>query len=115
MGSYMAEPKALIGFTGPRAIRETIKQELPDGFQTSEFCIRHGQLDLIVTRRTCVRKSHAFYRTSMPDASGSRMLDDRRKMMNRWCTVRCVRFDVDSTVSPNEGIDVLAAFAGKGD
>ncbi len=47
----MAEPKALIGFTGPRVIRETIKQELPDGFQTSEFCMKHGQLDLIVTRQ----------------------------------------------------------------
>jgi len=47
----MAEPKALIGFTGPRVIRETIKQELPEGFQTSEFCMKHGQLDLIVTRQ----------------------------------------------------------------
>ena len=47
----IAEPKALIGFTGPRVIRETIKQELPDGFQTSEFCLEHGQLDLIVTRQ----------------------------------------------------------------
>jgi acetyl-CoA carboxylase carboxyl transferase subunit beta len=47
----VAEPKALIGFTGPRVIRETIRQELPEGFQTSEFLIEHGQLDLIVTRQ----------------------------------------------------------------
>lgn len=47
----IAEPKALIGFTGPRVIKETIKQELPEGFQTSEFCREHGQLDLIVTRQ----------------------------------------------------------------
>jgi acetyl-CoA carboxylase carboxyl transferase subunit beta len=47
----IAEPKALIGFTGPRVIKETIKQELPEGFQTSEFLIAHGQLDLIVTRQ----------------------------------------------------------------
>jgi acetyl-CoA carboxylase carboxyl transferase subunit beta len=47
----LAEPKALIGFTGPRVIRETIKQELPDGFQTSEFLIKHGQVDLIVARQ----------------------------------------------------------------
>ncbi len=47
----IAEPKALIGFTGPRVIKETIKQELPDGFQTSEFLIAHGQLDIIVTRQ----------------------------------------------------------------
>ena len=47
----IAEPKALIGFTGPRVIKETIRQELPDGFQTSEFLLAHGQLDLIVTRQ----------------------------------------------------------------
>lgn len=47
----VAEPKALIGFTGPRVIKETIKQELPEGFQTSEFLLKHGQIDLIVTRQ----------------------------------------------------------------
>ncbi|MBA2479156.1 MAG: acetyl-CoA carboxylase carboxyltransferase subunit beta [Planctomycetes bacterium] len=47
----IAEPKALIGFTGPRVIKETIKQELPEGFQTSEFLLKHGQLDLIVARQ----------------------------------------------------------------
>jgi acetyl-CoA carboxylase carboxyl transferase subunit beta len=47
----IAEPKALIGFTGPRVIKETIKQELPEGFQTSEFCHQHGQVDLIVSRQ----------------------------------------------------------------
>jgi acetyl-CoA carboxylase carboxyl transferase subunit beta len=47
----IAEPKALIGFTGPRVIKETIKQELPEGFQTSEFLIAHGQIDIIVTRQ----------------------------------------------------------------
>jgi acetyl-CoA carboxylase carboxyl transferase subunit beta len=47
----LAEPKALIGFTGPRVIKETIKQELPEGFQTSEFLFAHGQLDLIVIRQ----------------------------------------------------------------
>jgi acetyl-CoA carboxylase carboxyl transferase subunit beta len=47
----LAEPKALIGFTGARVIKETIKQELPDGFQTSEFCLEHGQVDLVVSRQ----------------------------------------------------------------
>lgn len=47
----LAEPKALIGFTGARVIKNTIKQELPDGFQTSEFCLEHGQIDLILTRQ----------------------------------------------------------------
>ena len=47
----IAEPKALIGFTGARVIANTIKQELPEGFQTSEFCMEHGQIDLIVRRQ----------------------------------------------------------------
>ncbi len=50
-GVVIAEPKALIGFTGPRVIKETIKQELPEGFQTSEFLFQHGQRDLICTRQ----------------------------------------------------------------
>ena len=48
---HLAEPKALIGFTGPRVIEQTIKQELPKGFQTSEFLLKHGFLDMIVDRR----------------------------------------------------------------
>jgi len=47
----IAEPKALIGFTGPRVIRETIKKELPAGFQSSEFLLEHGQVDMIVERK----------------------------------------------------------------
>ncbi len=46
-----AEPDALIGFAGPRVIRETIKQDLPEGFQTSEFLLDHGFLDFIVDRK----------------------------------------------------------------
>jgi acetyl-CoA carboxylase carboxyl transferase subunit beta len=45
-----AEPNALIGFAGPRVIKETIKQDLPEGFQTSEFLMEHGFLDFIVSR-----------------------------------------------------------------
>ena len=47
----IAEPKALIGFAGPRVIEQTIKQTLPEGFQRSEFLVDHGMLDLIVDRR----------------------------------------------------------------
>ena len=47
----IAEPKALIGFAGPRVIEQTIRQKLPDGFQRSEFLVEHGLLDLIVDRR----------------------------------------------------------------
>ena len=46
----LAEPKALIGFTGPRVIKETIKAELPDGFQTSEFLLKRGFVDRVVPR-----------------------------------------------------------------
>lgn len=45
-----AEPEALIGFAGPRVIKETIKKDLPEGFQTSEFLLEHGFLDFIVDR-----------------------------------------------------------------
>lgn len=45
-----AEPKALIGFAGPMIIKETMKQDLPEGFQTSEFLLEHGFLDFIVDR-----------------------------------------------------------------
>jgi acetyl-CoA carboxylase carboxyl transferase subunit beta len=47
----LAEPGALIGFAGPRVIKETTQQELPDGFQTSEFLLDHGLLDQIVERK----------------------------------------------------------------
>ena len=46
----VAEPKALIGFTGPRVIKTTINAELPEGFQLSEFLLEHGQVDMIVPR-----------------------------------------------------------------
>jgi len=47
----IAEPKALIGFAGPRVIEQTIRQKLPPGFQRSEFLIEHGMLDVVVDRR----------------------------------------------------------------
>src|SRR5919201_60514 len=47
----IAEPKALIGFAGPRVIEQTIRQPLPEGFQRSEFLLQHGMLDLVVPRR----------------------------------------------------------------
>lgn len=46
----MAEPKALIGFAGPRVVEQTIRQKLPRGFQTSEFMLTHGMVDMIVER-----------------------------------------------------------------
>lgn len=52
----IAEPKALIGFAGPRVIRETIGKDLPDGFQSSEFLVDHGFVDLIVHRKELKEK-----------------------------------------------------------
>ena len=46
----LAEPAALVGFAGPRVIKETIGQDLPDGFQTSEYLLEHGMVDRIVRR-----------------------------------------------------------------
>ncbi len=47
----MAEPRALIGFAGPRVIEQTIRQKLPDGFQRSEYLLEHGMVDMIVRRQ----------------------------------------------------------------
>jgi len=51
-----AEPDALIGFAGPRVIKETIKKELPEGFQRSDFLLEHGFLDFIVHRKNLKKK-----------------------------------------------------------
>lgn len=47
----IAEPKAMIGFAGPRVIKETIRAELPEGFQRAEYLLEHGMIDLIVERK----------------------------------------------------------------
>ncbi len=68
----MAEPRALIGFAGPRVIAETIRQPLPEGFQRSEFLLAHGQLDMIVERRDLketLRRVLAFF-AAEPARSG---------------------------------------------
>jgi acetyl-CoA carboxylase carboxyl transferase subunit beta len=60
----LAEPRALIGFAGPRVIAETIRQPLPEGFQRSEFLLEHGQVDMVVDRRDLketLRRILAFF------------------------------------------------------
>jgi acetyl-CoA carboxylase carboxyl transferase subunit beta len=52
----MGEPGALIGFAGPRVIKETIKKDLPPGFQRSEFLLEHGFLDFIISRKELKEK-----------------------------------------------------------
>jgi len=57
----IAEPKALIGFAGPRVVKETIGKDLPEGFQRSEFLLEHGFLDFIVHRHTLKKQlSHTL-------------------------------------------------------
>ncbi len=47
----IAEPKALVGFAGPRVIEQTIRQKLPEGFQRAEYLLDHGMVDMIVNRK----------------------------------------------------------------
>jgi len=61
----IAEPKALIGFAGPRVVRETIGRDLPEGFQTSEFVLEHGFLDLIVKRSDLKNKLSSIFNMLM--------------------------------------------------
>jgi acetyl-CoA carboxylase carboxyl transferase subunit beta len=65
----IAEPKALIGFAGPRVIEQTIRQKLPEGFQRSEFLVEHGMLDLVVDRRdlkATIARALRFMRAEPP-------------------------------------------------
>ena len=61
----IAEPRALIGFAGPRVIKDTTQQDLPEGFQTSEFLLQHGLLDQIVSRLEMKERLSYFIRTFM--------------------------------------------------
>ena len=67
----VAEPDALIGFAGPRVIEQTIRQQLPPGFQRSEFLLEHGMVDIVVARKslkaTLERSLRWFDRGLAPD------------------------------------------------
>jgi acetyl-CoA carboxylase carboxyl transferase subunit beta len=69
----LAEPKALIGFAGPRVIKQTIGQDLPEGFQRSEFVLQHGFVDAIVHRQEMKEKLYQIltFFTAGNDLSGS--------------------------------------------
>ncbi len=66
----MAEPKALIGFAGPRVIESTIRQKLPEGFQRSEFLLAHGMVDCIESRLDMRGAIAKLVRHLSPHASG---------------------------------------------
>lgn len=63
----IAEPKALIGFAGPRVIEQTIRQSLPEGFQRSEFLLEHGMIDAVVDRRELKDAIARVLRFGLPD------------------------------------------------
>ena len=70
----IAEPKALIGFAGPRVIEQTIRQTLPEGFQRSEFLMEKGMVDLVVDRRemkAIVANALRFMGTARPAAAAA--------------------------------------------
>ncbi|NJD18585.1 MAG: acetyl-CoA carboxylase carboxyltransferase subunit beta [Gemmatimonadetes bacterium] len=70
----LAEPGALVGFAGPRVIEETIKQELPKGFQRSEFLLQHGMVDRVVDRRALKKTVGLLLRHMMGTRSGAEPL-----------------------------------------
>lgn len=65
----IAEPRSLIGFAGPRVIQETIKQQLPEGFQRAEFLLDHGMVDLVVDRKELKSTIARLIDILMPDKS----------------------------------------------
>ncbi len=66
----IAEPKALIGFAGPRVIEQTIRQKLPSGFQRAEFLLEHGMVDMVVDRREIRDKIIRLLDFMMNDTTG---------------------------------------------
>jgi acetyl-CoA carboxylase carboxyl transferase subunit beta len=66
---HIAEPKALIGFAGPRVIEQTVREKLPEGFQRSEFLLEHGAIDMIVDRRQLREKISSLCTMMMGQAT----------------------------------------------
>ena len=95
----MAEPEAHIGFAGPSVIEQTIRETLPDGFQTSGFLLEHGMLDLVETRENLPRTLknlldfHARARGDLPETEGAAAVSDPDTLDRRdpWDVVQLAR------------------------
>jgi acetyl-CoA carboxylase carboxyl transferase subunit beta len=77
----IAEPKALIGFAGPRVIQQTIRQDLPEGFQRSEFLLEHGMIDMIRSRdklRPVVEELLDFFCSHLESRARQEVKDDNQ-------------------------------------
>jgi acyl-CoA carboxylase subunit beta len=102
----IAEPRSLVGFAGPSVIQQTIRQRLPDGFQTAEFLSDHGMLDLVEPRenlRQVLRKIltiHAAVGGALPDTEGRPPLTSESRLASRpaWDVVSAAR-DVNRPTS----------------
>jgi acetyl-CoA carboxylase carboxyl transferase subunit beta len=98
----LAEPGALIGFAGPRVIRQTIGEELPEGFQRSEFLLEHGFVDSIVERGNMKETLHTLltFHTSVP----AKYLESyRTKLSQKW-----VERAIDSELASKKNGEVQA-------
>ena len=88
----IAEPKALIGFAGPRVIEQTIRQKLPDGFQRSEFLLEHGMIDAVLDRRelkSTIGRAFRFMVSAAParpgtDSSHRTVIDTPPSAIRAW-------------------------------
>ena len=80
----IAEPKALIGFAGPRVIQETVREQLPEGFQRSEFLRERGTVDLIVDRRKCAINWRFFCLCWLPPPTKTSCRPDWRRGWRFW-------------------------------
>jgi acetyl-CoA carboxylase carboxyl transferase subunit beta len=95
----LAEPHSYIGFAGPKVIEQTIRQQLPEGFQTAEFLLDHGMLDLVEPReniQNVVRKLlelHALSDGSLPATEGAEPVTDAERLPKRpaWEIVQLAR------------------------
>jgi len=77
----IAEPKALVGFAGPRVIQQTIRQDLPEGFQRSEFLLEHGMIDMICPRdelRPTIEGLLDFLSVATESEAGQEVKDDKQ-------------------------------------
>ncbi len=100
----VAEPRALIGFTGPRVIEQTIRQKLPEGFQTSEFLLEHGWLDQVIHRND-LKKELGFYVKMFQNDSPSVKRANSKGLVKVTSATRQVKElrEVISNVANNNG------------
>jgi len=75
----IAELRSLIGFAGPRVIQETIKQQLPEGFQRAEFLLEHGMVDIVAERKELKNTISKLIDMFMPEYRTSELLDELQK------------------------------------